>query len=181
MPVFPLFGDSVGIGEISAVSNPLVQANSLAAPNDYSLATSPTPYATLSSGYTTGNLGGEFASQLTGSTGVLGVFELLETGPCPTTSGLVFSWAGVTAATTNAQLNASSAWSPLAALECNAEYPAVAGGASGLGVLFTNDTNLAGVTQYRKFTAPGTFAPAVTVAGGTALQPSISQNGAGDI
>lgn len=181
MPVFPLFGDSVGMGEISAVSNPLVQANSLVAPQDYSLATLPTPYATLSAGYTVGNLGGEFASQLTGSTGALGVFELIETGPCPSATGLVFSWAGVTSATTDAQLNSSSGWSPLAALECNAEYPAVAGGASGLGVLFTNDTNLAGVTQYRKFTAPGTFAPAVTVAGGTAVQPSISQNGAGGI
>ena len=48
-------------------------------------------------------------------------------------------------------------------------------------MLFTNDTNLVGVTQYRKFTAPGTFAPAVTVAGGTAIQPSLSQNGAGGI
>jgi len=181
MPVFPLFGDSVGIGEISAVSNPLVQTNSLAAPDDYSLATLPTPFATLSAGYTTGNLGGEFASQLTGSTGVLGVFELIETGPCPSTGGLVFSWAGVTAATTDAQLNTSSSWSPLASLECNAEYPAVGGGPSGLGVLFTNDTNLAGVTLYRKFAAPGTFAAAVTVAGGTALQPSISQDGAGGI
>ena len=56
MPVVPLFGDSVGIGEVSAVSNPLFQANSLVSPTDYSLATLPTPFATLSAGYTTGNL-----------------------------------------------------------------------------------------------------------------------------
>ena len=181
MPVVPLFGDSVGIGEISAVSNPLFQANSLTSPTDYSAATLPTPFATLPASYTVGNLGGEFASQLTGTTGVLGVFELLETGPCPSTSGLVFSWATVNASTTNAALNASSAWSPLAAVQCNAEYPAVRGGQSGLGVLYPDDTNLAGVTQYRKFTAPGTFSSSVTVAGGTALQPSLSQDGAGGI
>ncbi len=182
MPVVPLFGDSVGIGEISAVSNPLFQANSLVSPTDYSLATLPTPFATLSAGYTTGNLGGEFASQLTGGTpGVLGVFQLNSTGPCPSGNGLVFSWASDTPATTDAGLNTSSFWPPLAELQCNAAYPAVGGGPSGLGVLFTNDTSLAGVTQFRKFTAPGTFAPAVTVAEGTALDPSLSQDGAGGI
>ena len=181
MPVFTLPNGSIGIGEISAVSNPLFQANSAASPADYSVATLPTPFATLSGSYIVGNLGGEFASQSPGTSGVLGVFELIETGPCPSNSGLVFSWAAVDASTTDASLNSTSAWSPLAGVECDAEYPAVAGGPSGPGLLFTNDTNLAGVTQYRKFTAPGTFASPVTVAGGTALQPSISQDGAGGI
>ena len=182
MPVVPLFGDSVGVGEISAVSNPLFQANSLVSPTDYSVATLPTPFATLAAGYTTGNLGGEFASQLTGGTpGVLGVFQLNSTGPCPSGNGLVFSWASDTPATTNAGLNTSSSWPALAKLQCNAAYPAVGDGPSGLGVLFTDDTSLSGVTLFREFTPPGTFAPAVTVAAGTALDPSISQNGTGGI
>ena len=102
---------------------------------------------------------------------MLGVFQLNSTGPCPSGNGLVFSWAADSPATTDAGLNTSSFWPPLAELQCNAAYPAVGGGPSGLGVLFTNDTSLAGVTQFRKFTAPGTFAPAVTVAGGDRARP----------
>src|SRR6202035_4718449 len=43
MPVIPLFGGNVGFGSVSAIQNPLFQANSLIAPQQYSAATHPKP------------------------------------------------------------------------------------------------------------------------------------------
>ena len=140
MPVIPLFGDNVGFGYVSAIQNPVFEANSLTSPQDYSAATKPTPpSATLNPSpddYAVGNLGGEFASQLTGTTGILGVFQLIETGPCPASEGLVYAYAPLSAATTNGELNtttghAGSPWSPLGEVTCNAESPAVTSGPDG--------------------------------------------------
>ncbi len=168
MPVIPLFGDNVGFGSVSAIQNPLFQANSLTAPQEYSTATKPTPpSASLNpspNDYVVGNLGGEFASQLTGTTGILGVFELIETGPCPSGEGLVYTYAPLSAATTNGELNTTtgqpgSPWAPLGGVTCNAEYPAVTSGPDGLGLLATNDTSLsAEKLQFRRFGAPSTWA-----------------------
>ena len=189
MPVIPLFGDNVGFGYVSAVQNPLFQANSLASPQNYSTATTPAPpSATLNPSpddYTVGNLGGEFGSQLTGTTGVLGVFQLIETGPCPESEGLVFAYAPLSAATTNGELNTTtgqpgSPWSPLAGVTCNAENPAVTSGPKGLGLLDTNDTTLsAEKIQFRRFTPPSTWSAPFTVANDAANDPTVSQDGSG--
>ena len=76
-PVVALPEGDFGAGYVSDVANPAFQANSLGSPSNDSQVTAP-PYATLNpsppTAYTIGNLGGQFASQLTGSPGVLGVF-----------------------------------------------------------------------------------------------------------
>ena len=189
MPVIPLFGDNVGFGYVSAIQNPMFQANSLTAPQNYSAATKPTPpSASLNpspNSYVVGNLGGEFASQLVGTTGILGVFQLLETGPCPSSEGLAYSYATLSAATTNGALNTTtgqpgSPWSPLGEVTCNAEYPAVTSGRDGLGVLATNDADLsAEKVQFRRFTPPSTWGAPVTVANNAGLEPTVSQDGVG--
>lgn len=189
MPVIPLFGDNVGFGYVSAIQNPLFQANSLTAPQSYSAATKPKPpSASLNpspNNYVVGNLGGEFASQLVGTTGILGVFQLIETGPCPSSDGVVYSYASLSAATSNSELNTTtgqpgSSWSPLSEATCNAEYPAVTSGHDGLGLLATNDANLsAEKVQFRSFTPPSTWGAPVTVANNAGLEPTVSQDAAG--
>jgi hypothetical protein len=189
MPLIRLLGANVGFGYVSAIQNPLFQANSLASPQDYSAATTPMPPAASlnpsPNNYVVGNLGGEFASQLTGTMGILGVFQLLEAGPCPTTDGLVYAYAPLSSATTNSELNTStgqagSPWAPLGGVTCNAESPAVTSGPSGLGLLATNDANLSAETvQFRSFTPPSTWGKPVTVANDAGLEPTLSQDGAG--
>jgi hypothetical protein len=189
MPLIPLFGDNVGFGSVSAIQNPLFQANSLTAPQEYSAATKPmTPSASLNpspNDYVLGNLGGDFASQLMGMTGILGVFQLIETGPCPSSQGLVYAYAPLSAATTNSELNTTtgepgSPWSPLGEVTCNAESSAVTSGRDGLGLLATNDASLtAEKVQFRSFIPPSTWGAPVTVADDAGLEPTVSQDGAG--
>jgi hypothetical protein len=189
MPLVRLLGDNVGFGYVSAVQNPLFQANALESPNDYSAATSPMPPAASlnpsPNNYVVGNLGGEFASQLTGTKGILGAFQLIEAGPCPTTDGLVYTYAPLSTATTNSELNTTtgqtgSPWAPLRAVTCNAEFPAVTSGPDGLGVLATNDASLsAEKVQFRHFTPPSLWSAPVTVADDAGLDPTLSQDGAG--
>jgi hypothetical protein len=189
MPAIQLPGGNVGFGYVSAVQNPLFQANSLTGPKDYSAATTPMPPAASlnpsPNNYVVGNLGGEFASQLSGTTGILGAFQLIEAGPCPTTDGLVFSYAPLSSATTNGELNtttgqAGSPWAPLRSVTCNAEFPALTSGPDGLGLLATNDATLsAEKVQFRRFTAPSLWSAPVTVADDSGLDPSLSQDGAG--
>ena len=189
MPVIPLFGDNIGFGYVSAIQNPVFQANSLTAPQDYSSATTPMPpSASLNpapDNYTVGNLGGEFASQLTGTTGILGVFQLIETGPCPLTDGLVYAYAPLSAATSNSELNTTtgqpgSPWAPLGSVTCNADYPAVTSGPAGLGLLATNDTTLsAQKLQFRRFTPPAKWSAPFTVTDNVGLEPTVSQDSHG--
>lgn len=189
MPLIPLLGGNVGFGYVSAIQNPLFQANSLTSPKDYSAATSPTPPAASlnpsPNNYVVGNLGGEFASQLRGTAGILGAFQLIEAGPCPTTDGLVYTYAPLSTKTTNGELNtttglAGSPWTPLRGITCNAEFPAVTSGPDGLGVLATNDASLsAEKVQFRRFTPPSLWSAPVTVADDAGLDPTVSQDGAG--
>jgi hypothetical protein len=182
-PVIALPGGNVGFGAVvPGGSNPEFEANSLVAPLDYSVATTP-PFATLNpspNNYAIGNLGGQFASQLTGAMGVLGVFEMLEAGPCPSSEGLVYSFASLPAA--NAALNTNGAWRPLAGIDCNTTNPAVGGGPSGLGLLEDNQTSLSNpLVEYRRFTPPSTFGAPVTIGSSQGLNPSVSQDGTGGI
>ena len=111
-PVVELPGGEFGAGYVSDVTNPTFQANSLTSPSNDSQATNP-PYATLNpspaTAYTVGNLGGQFASQLTGSRGVLGVF-VGDGAPCPSSahSTLVYAYAPISASTSLADLNTAT-------------------------------------------------------------------------
>jgi len=194
MPVVELPNGSFGFGYVTAVGNPLFQTNTISAPQDYSPGaypgtSPPPPVAMLNpspNNYTVGNLGGDIVSQLSGTTGLLGVFQLIESGPCPSDEGLVYTFASADSSTSDAALDTSpgagSPWSPLGSVQCNTEYPALASGTSGLSLLYTNDASLTHTTtQFRRFTPPATFGGAVTVAAGAAIQPSLNQNGAGDL
>jgi hypothetical protein len=187
-PVIALPGSNIGMGWVVPGNNPDFQANSLTSPSDFSsgsYGSSPAsdPFATLNpspNNYSVGNLGGQFAAQLTGTQGILGVVTLIEAGPCPNSEGLVYSFASLPA--TNDVLNTNGAWSPLGGVDCNTYSPAVGGGPAGLGLLETNDASLsAQIVQYRRFTPPSTFSAPVTVAHGVGLHPSVSQDGAGGI
>lgn len=189
MPAIQLPGGNVGFGYVSAIQNPLFQANALTAPKEYSAATMPMPPAASlnpsPNNYVVGNLGGEFASQLTATKGILGTFQLIEAGPCPTTDGLVYTYAPLSSATTNGELNtttgqAGSPWTQLRGVTCNAEFPAVTSGPDGLGMLATNDANLsAEKVQFRRFTPPSLWSAPVTVADDAGLDPTLSQDGTG--
>ncbi len=191
MPVVPLFGENVGFGYVAADGNPVFQTNSLTAPQNYSPGaypptSPPPPSARLNpspNDYVVGSLGGEIVSQLTGTTGLLGVFELLEAGACPSNEGLAFTYAAIGATTSNAALDASpgpgSPWSPLAGVQCDAENPALTSGPGGLGLLYTDDAST--TTQFRPFTGPAAFGPVTTVAAGAALEPTVTQDGTGGL
>ena len=200
-PVIALPGGDIGVGADPPNGNPEFQANSLSSPSDDSANTEATaPFATLNpspaGAYSIGNLGGQFAANLTGTEGVLGVFESLPDpglSPCPSSApaSLVYAWAPLSAAAASAavesELNTSpgtagSAWGNLSELDCDGDYPAVGGGPSGLGVLETNQTTLSDETvQYRRFTPPSTFSSAVTLAAGASIDASVSQDGVGGV
>ncbi len=184
-PVLALPGGNVGIGYVTPTENPTFQAVSLTTPAEDSAGNHPTPAASLNpspDSYQIGNLGGQLAAQLSGSEGVLGVFELIETGGCPTSNGLAYAFAPLPA--TNGALDTStgsgSAWDPLQTLECSGDYPAVAGGPAGLGVLDEDETT--STVVYRPFSAAAkTFGAPVTVAVGHEISPSLSQDGSGGV
>lgn len=194
-PIVPLPGDRFGAGYVVPGSNPAFQANSLSSPADDSAATSPS-YATLnpspSTAYAVGNLGGQFATQLTGSLGVLGVFVANSgpaSSPCPSTAAaaLAYTYAPISASTTIAELNTDpggtgSPWRPLAKVDCDGADPVVGGGPSGLGLLETNQTKSVPVIDYRAFSPVSGFAAPVTVAAGDlGADGTLSQDSAGVI
>jgi hypothetical protein len=177
-------GGNIGVGYVVPTLNPSFQAVSLSSPVESSQAGhGPVALLNLSSNsYSIGNLGRQLASQLSGSEGVLGAFEMIETGPCPTTEGIVYAFAPLPAA--NAALNTSpgsgSAWDPLQSLEYNAAYPAVAGGPSGLGVLDQDET--ANAIVYHRFNpSADAFLLSVTVAKRHETSASLSQDGPGHV
>jgi hypothetical protein len=190
-PVVELPDGNFGAGYVSDVANPTFQANSLGSPSNDSQATAP-PYATLDpsppTAYTIGNLGGQFASQLTGSAGVLGVFAA-SGAPCPSSARatLVYAYSPISASTTVAELNSStgaagSPWAPLAKVDCDGTDPAVAGGRSGLGLLETNLAAPSSEVQYRSFSPGSGFGAPVTIQKGAAgVDPTLSQDGTGGI
>ncbi|HTV11973.1 MAG TPA: VWD domain-containing protein [Acidimicrobiales bacterium] len=192
-PPIELPGGDFGAGYVIPESDPVFQANSLASPADQSEAAS-APFATLqprpANAYTVGSLGGVFGSQLSGSTGVLGVFEAFPgkgSSPCPSSASaaLVYGYAPANPSTTPAELSASpgasSPWRPLAKVDCGGTDPAVGGGPSGLGLLETNESSGA-VVQYRQFSPSSGFGPAVTITSDeVAGDGSLSQDGAGEV
>jgi len=194
-PAVELPGGDFGAGYVIPDSNPAFQANSLASPADESESTT-SSFARLSpqpaSAYTISNLGGVFGSQLTGSPGVLGVFNALQGkgySPCPSsagTTGLVYAYAPVSSSTTPAALSgspgSSSPWHPLAIADCDGGNPTVGGGPSGLGLLETNGTVRPSLVQYRPFSPSSGFGHAVTITTNQqSLDGSLSQDSRGGI
>ena len=188
--VVPLPGGNIGFwGVVAGKKNPTFQAVPLTDPEPVEDSEQTKgPFAELnfqsSEPFDIGDVGGQFASQLSGSEGVLGVFGLTHTGPCPTSEGIVYAFASLPVAN-EVPLNTSpgdggSAWEPLKKLTCEASDPAVAGGPSGLGVLDEDEAE--GTIVYWRFTAgPKSFEAPRTVAGGKEVSPSLSQDGAGNI
>jgi hypothetical protein len=186
MPIVQLPGGNFGVGSYSAVHNPMFEANSLlSAPTQYSEATAPNPFATITppgNTYQVPNLAGVMASQLTGTMGILGAYSILEEGPCPSSDGLVYTFASLPAS--DAQLDTStgpgSPWAPLGLVTCNADDPTVTSGPAGLGLLDTDDASLsAEFAQFRQFHPPATWGAPSTVIKEPAEQPTLSQDGHG--
>ncbi|HTX00945.1 MAG TPA: hypothetical protein VMD59_19340, partial [Acidimicrobiales bacterium] len=186
-------GGELGATYVIPGGNPEFQANSLASPADDSSATSPA-YATLDpsppNAYHIDNVGGVLGAQLTGSAGVLAVFEALSgtnSSPCPSSApgALVYAYAPVSASTTLAALNTSpgtagSAWRPLQKLDCEGTDPAVGGGPSGLGVLETVPSSSGTAVEYRHFSPTSGFgAPVEVAAGEKGADATLSEDGAG--
>jgi hypothetical protein len=185
-PVIALPGGNIGVSYVVPTENPAFQAVSLSSPTENSQLNRPTPEASLNpspNSFQIGNLGGQFAAQLSGAEGVLGAFEIIEAGPCPTTDGIDYAFAPLPA--TNAGLDTTtgetgSAWQPQQLLECDADYPAVGGGPSGLGVLDEDETN--STVVYHPFdAATGTFAAPVAITSGHELEAALSQTSTGGV
>lgn len=140
-----------------------------------------------------GNAGGQFASQSGSHPGVIGVFNTdFSNGPLgcsgsgTATFGTAFAYgAGAQSAANSYNISpgkAGSAWVvPVTQADCNVEYPAVAGGASGFGVL--EDELATNHTVYHAFDeATHSFStPKVTIANEFEEQPALSQDSAGGI
>jgi hypothetical protein len=183
----------LGYGWDTADGAPTFNAFPLSSPPECSVQTCPAGYATLEPGTnpdTLGNEPGQFAAQSGPQAGVMGVFEtLFSNGPlgCAQSfgTGYVFG-AGAQSTTNNYNISPgspNSAWRvPLAQADCNVDYPAVAGGPSGFGILEDNEAN--GTVVYHRFdqNTEKFDTPLVTVAGGHGeLDPALSQDSHGGI
>ena len=141
-----------------------------------------------------GNAGGQFASQLGTNSGVLGIFETdFTNGPlgCSTPDndtpfGTAFVYgSGAQSASNSYDISPGSpdsAWKvAVTQADCNVDYPAVAGGPSGFGVVEDNETT--GDTVYHAFDqANDSFdTPQVTISTTYEQQPAVSQDGSGGI
>jgi hypothetical protein len=189
-PVVALANGDFGVG-YNSIGEPYFQANSFAAPANDSLAASPPPpFATLltpGNAYTVGNLSpAQFASQLTGRPGVLGIFETNAAAPAPCASSenaLLYSFGPISAATTTAQINSNGGsggpWSPLEEVMCDVETATVGGGPSGLGLLVASQDTTK--TAYRTFTPPSSFGSPVNVFPTEQFDESLSQDSGGGI
>jgi hypothetical protein len=198
-PVILLPDGLLGFGYNAPGTDPLFQTNTVVSPANYSDGTTGTPpFATInapSNGYKLTNQTAQFASQLSGSYGVLGVFTAFpgaSSSPCPSSapSALAFAYAPIAAGATQSAVRSEldtnpgtgSAWSTLGEVDCDGGNPAVGGGPAGLGLLETNETSLLDqLVEYRTFTPPSTWGPAVTIGGGESIDGSLAQDSSGGI
>lgn len=178
----PLLSGEVGFGHPGYGGNPFFDANTLEDPGVPS-GTEATLHP-ASGTYQIGNLPIAFASQLSGTTGLLMVSEANSTTGCPGEQSLVYAYAPIDATTTTDALSGGSGdpWGPEDQVDCASTDPATAGGPAGLGLLETSEPPSApAAIEYRRFTAPGTFASPATVAPGTSVDDSLGQDAAGGI
>ncbi len=139
---------------------------------------------------TIGNSGGQFASQIGTSPGVLSIFDTLNSnGPfaCAPGNGTAYMYgSGAQSSTNNYNISpgmANSAWKVAASqADCNVDNFAVAGGASGFGVL-ENDTAHHDIVYHRFDQTNDTFdTPYATIAGNEGEgDPAVSQDGTGGV
>jgi hypothetical protein len=182
----------LGYGWETAAGAPTFNAFPLAGPPECSVKTCPEGHATLEPATnpdTIGNGGGQYAAEAGAHPGVLGIFStLFSSGPlgCAASFGTAYAYgSGVQSATNNYNLSPGqpdSAWRNAALqADCNVEYPAVAGGQAGFGVLEENLAN--STTVYHPFNSTtGSFTtPMVTITKHDERDPALSQDGAGDI
>ena len=182
----------LGYGWNTAAGSPTFNAFPVVSPPECSRASCPATFATLeppSNPDRVGNLGGQFASELGPTPGVLGIFATNSgQGPLQCSKGLGTAYAygsGAQSATNDYNQSPgqpNSAWRvAVTHADCNVSYPAVDGGPSGLGVLETN--NLTNQTVYHRFnqTTETFSAPMATVNPGTEQDPAVSQDGAGGV
>jgi hypothetical protein len=140
-----------------------------------------------------GNAGGEFAAQQGSKPGVMGVFNTdFSNGPLGCSGsgtanfGAAFAYgSGAQAATNNYNLSPGSpgsAWKvPVTQADCDVEYPAVAGGPSGFGVL-EDDLGTSQTVYHRFDEATDKFDTSkATVATESELDPALSQDKLGDV
>jgi hypothetical protein len=187
--------NELGYGWTTGGSGPTFNAFPLSPPSQCSAA-QPCQHATLQTAGVPdqiGNAGGQFASQLGPSPGVLAIFKTDFSGGylgCLGTSappfGMAFAYGtGVQSATNDYDIDpgvAGSAWKVAVTLaDCDVKNPAVAGGASGFGVI--EDNELSGNIVYHAFDqAHEDFdTHYVTVAKHEMLDPAMSQDAAGGI
>lgn len=183
----------LGFGYNTAGSQPpTFNAFPLAGAPECSEAACATPYASLSPASNPdqiSNAGGQFASQSGAAPGILAVFNTLFTnGPlaCTASFGTAFAYgAGNQAAGNDYNLSPgqpNSAWRvPVTQADCGVEYPAVAGGPSGFGLLESDITHH--TTIYHRFdaTTQRFDTPTVLVAAASEQQPALGQDGGGGI
>ncbi len=178
-------------------SPPTFDAFPLSSPPQCSLESCPAgKYAELepsSNADQIGNAGGEFAAQQGSKPGVIGVFNTdFSNGPLgcagsgTSNFGTAFAYgSGAQSATNSYNLSPGSpgsAWKvPVTQADCDVEYPAVAGGPSGFGVL--DDDLATGQTVYHRFDeATDRFDTSKTmVARESELDPALSQDGSGGV
>ncbi len=138
-----------------------------------------------------GNAGGQFASEVGQSPGVLAIFNTdFSTPPlgCSGASGFGTAYAygsGTQSATNNYNISPgspNSAWKvPVSQADCDVEYPAVGGGPSGFGVV--EDDLGTNSTVYHRFDATtGKFdTPPALIAKQGEESASVSQDGSGGV
>ena len=185
----------LGYGWETAGGPPTFNAFPLVSPPECSTATCPAGFATLEPNTNPDqvtNGGGMVAAQAGANPGVLGIYTtLFSNGPfaCPnnTPNGIAFAYGSGNQGAGNSYNispgSPGSAWK-LAATQgdCGVQYPAVAGGPSGFGVL--EDDQAHGTTVYHRFDQTKmTFSdtPMVTVSKQGELDAALSQDGAGGI
>ncbi len=174
-------------------SPPTFNAFPLTSPPECSTTKCSTTFATLEPNTNPdqiGNAGGQFASQLGANPGVLGIFNTdFSNGPlgCAPGFGTAYAYGSGAQSATNdynkSPGEADSAWKvAVAQADCNVEYPAVAGGASGFGVL--EDNSATDDIVYHRFdpATDGFDTPFTTIAASAfEEEPAVSQDGAGGI
>ena len=187
----------LGYGWETAAGPPTFNAFALSSPPECSVNTCPAGFATLEPNTNPdilSNGGGQIAAQQGAFPGLLAIYQTdFTAGPfgCSPSQTVPFGTAyaygsGPESASNDYNISPgmpNSAWKVAASLaDCNVEYPAVAGGPSGFGVLEQND--LKGTTVYHRFNqSTSSFAgnSMVTVANEHEIDPAVSQDGSGGV
>jgi hypothetical protein len=186
--------DVLGYGwDTAGSSPPTFNAFPLTSPPECSTETCPAGFASLEPNTNPdqiGNAGGQFASQLGATPGVFGLFETdFSNGPlgCLPGFGTAYAYASGAQSSTNnynkSPGEADSAWKvAVTQADCDVEYPAVAGGPSGFGVVEDNAATHTIVYHPFDQVTDKFDTPFATIAANAFEEdPAVSQDGAGGV